>query len=64
VLGLEGKIDFNKVKEAYRDLVRRHHPDMLSAQGVAVDKVRAAEQMLMAINVSYEWLEEFYKITK
>jgi DnaJ like chaperone protein len=64
VLGLEGKVDFNKVKEVYRELVRRHHPDMLSAQGVAVDKVRAAEQMLMAINVSFEWLEKFYKAEK
>jgi DnaJ like chaperone protein len=61
VLGLIGNVEFGKVKETYRELVRRHHPDMLGAQGIDVNKVRAAEQMLMAINVSYEWLEKHYK---
>ncbi len=56
VLGLTDPTTIDAIKMAYRDLARRHHPDLLRAAGVHVENVRKAEEVLKAINASYEWL--------
>lgn len=61
ILGLEGNLTFQEVKTAYRELVRKHHPDLLRAQGVPFDSIADAEQMLKIINGAYEWLENHYR---
>ncbi len=61
ILGLEGTLSFKEIKSAYRELVRRHHPDLLRAQGVPVDDIVNAEQMLKVINGAYEWLERHFQ---
>jgi DnaJ like chaperone protein len=61
ILGLEGEVSFGTVKTAYRELVKKHHPDLLRAQGVPAENIRNAEKFLKVINVTYEWLERHYE---
>ena len=62
ILGLEGTLSFSEIKSAYRELVRKHHPDLLRAQGVPIDEILIAEQMLKVINGAYEWLEKHWDL--
>lgn len=55
-LGLNSNAVLEDVKRAYRDLARLHHPDVLRAQGVPIDQIRDAEEVLRTINTAYEWL--------
>lgn len=57
VLGLDESTAFSEIKSAYRDLVRKHHPDLLRSQGVPIDDMKHAEEILKAINRAYEWLK-------
>lgn len=63
ILGLAGIVSFKVVKSAYREMARRHHPDLLRAQGVPVDDIANSEQILKVINGAFEWLEGYYKET-
>jgi DnaJ like chaperone protein len=56
ILGLDKNAAFGEIKAAYRDLARRHHPDLLRAQGVPIDDIKNAEEILKVINSAYEWL--------
>ncbi len=61
ILGLEGNVTFQQIKSAYRELARKHHPDLLRAQGVPFNEIKDAEQMLKIINGAYEWLEKQHR---
>ncbi len=56
VLGLDENATFAEIKVAYRNLARKHHPDILRAQGVPIDDIMIAEEMLRVINSAYETL--------
>lgn len=60
ILGIESPASYNEVKAAYREMARKHHPDLLRAQGVPIDEIANAEQMLKVINGAYEWIEKHY----
>ena len=55
-LGLGSDAILGDIKKAYRDLARLHHPDVLRAQGVPIDQIKDAEQILKTINTAYDWL--------
>lgn len=63
ILGLAEGASFNEVKLAYRYLARQHHPDLLRAQGVPVDEIEIAEDILKVINDAYEWLSKNHYAT-
>lgn len=54
-------MSFNEAKAAYRELARKHHPDLLRAQGVPIDDIAEAEQMLKIIYSAYEWIEKHWE---
>lgn len=54
VLGVPADATKAALKAAYRDLVREHHPDAMTARGVPAALVRIAEQRMAAINTAYE----------
>jgi DnaJ like chaperone protein len=60
VLGLVPGANFNQVRVAYKDLVRRYHPDLLKSQNLPLESMKLAEDMLKAINSAYAWLEKNY----
>lgn len=58
IIGLNSKASYDEVKMAYKELVRKHHPDLLIAQGVPIERIKDSEEMLKAINVAYNWLSK------
>jgi DnaJ like chaperone protein len=54
VLGVEPSIADAKLKLRYRELVRDHHPDSLSARGVPTEFHSAAGRKLAVINDAYD----------
>lgn len=54
VLGVSREITDEKLKSAYRALVRENHPDRLIAQGMPQEFVDLANEKLAAINVAYD----------
>ncbi len=54
ILGVAPRISNAGLKEAYRKLIREHHPDVLAANGEADDKVALAGIKLAAINEAYD----------
>lgn len=51
VLGVPSAATDAEVKKAYRDMVRKYHPDMVSTQGESVQ--RMAERKTQEINEAY-----------
>jgi DnaJ like chaperone protein len=60
VLGLSSVATLTEIKSAWRKLVQQHHPDHLQANGVPTSDIKAAEDILKAINASYAWLKNLY----
>jgi DnaJ like chaperone protein len=54
VLGLQCGAPFEDVKAAWRRLVREHHPDRVTAQGLPQEFVELANQKLVKLNEAYE----------
>lgn len=54
VLGLQCGAPFDQVKAAWRRLVREHHPDRVTAQGLPQEFVELANQKLAKLNEAYE----------
>lgn len=54
VLGLKPSVSDEKLRKAYRKLVREHHPDRLVAQGMAEEFVEQANERLAVINAAYD----------
>ena len=53
VLGVAPGSDLATVRAAYRDLVKRHHPDRHFAGGTPIEFIRVAEARMAAINAAY-----------
>lgn len=56
ILGLEAVASHEEVKVAYKELVRKHHPDVLLAQGLPIERIKDSEEILKVVNVAYNWL--------
>ena len=54
VLGLTRDVTDEQVKQAWRGLVREHHPDGLVARGLPPEFVEKASRRLAAINAAYD----------
>ena len=54
VLGVEPGVAPERLKAAYRALVREHHPDALMARGVPPALVKIGEARMASINAAYE----------
>ncbi|MEM9809693.1 MAG: TerB family tellurite resistance protein [Pseudomonadota bacterium] len=54
VLGLDPGIDTVELKNAYRALVKQHHPDTMLARGVPQELLSIAEHRMATINAAYE----------
>ncbi|MBK9586662.1 MAG: DnaJ domain-containing protein [Alphaproteobacteria bacterium] len=56
ILGLGANAKHDEVKVAYKELVRKHHPDILLAQGIPIERIKDSEEILKTINAAYNWL--------
>lgn len=54
VLGVSRDATDEEIKQAWRRLVREHHPDRLIAAGLPEEMVKQANDKLAAINAAYE----------
>jgi DnaJ family protein C protein 3 len=55
VLGVGKDADEKEIKRAYRQLIKKHHPDKVLSQGVTKEE---AEKKMAAINEAYEVLSD------
>lgn len=58
VLGVARDISDDELKTAYRNLVREHHPDRLTAQGMPEEFVQVANDRLAEINAAWERIQK------
>ena len=58
VLGVEPGDDLDRIRSAWRQLVRESHPDRMVARGVPEEAIRMAEKRLIAINRAWESISE------
>lgn len=56
ILGIAPGASIEMVKSAYREKARRHHPDILRANGVDPEKIKESERLLVIINKAYATL--------
>lgn len=54
VLGITDKATNEEIKAAYRNLIRKHHPDKLIAEGMPPEFIATANEKMKRINVSYD----------
>ena len=54
VLGVPADADEETIKRRYRELILRHHPDRLVAQGLPAEFVEVATKQMAAINAAYD----------
>ena len=54
ILGITDKATNDEIKTAYRNLIRKHHPDKLIAEGLAPDQIATANEKMKRINVAYD----------
>lgn len=57
ILGVKRDIDDDALKQHYRKLVREHHPDKLTAQGMPEEFVAEANETLARINAAYDQIQ-------
>jgi DnaJ family protein C protein 3 len=55
VLGVSRDADDRTIKRAYRQLIKKHHPDKAHAQGVSKEE---AEKKMASVNEAYEVLSD------
>jgi DnaJ like chaperone protein len=46
------------IKKKYRALVRKHHPDIIKAQGLGDDYIKQATEKVQEINAAYELIKK------
>ena len=56
VIGLSPDATPDQVRAAYRELVKRYHPDRLRGQGLPESEIAKSEAILQRINVAYDYL--------
>ncbi|WP_366657108.1 TerB family tellurite resistance protein [Fodinicurvata sp. EGI_FJ10296] len=54
VLGVKRTSEPEQIKRRYRELVKAHHPDRLSAEGLEADLIRTGAQRMAVINAAYD----------
>lgn len=59
-LGLRNDASINDIKRAYREQIRRHHPDTLIANGYPMELLQAATKRSADINRAYQYLKTHY----
>lgn len=58
VLGVSPDAALDKIKAAWRGLVRDSHPDRMLARGVPAEAVKLAEKRLIAINQAWDAIQD------
>ncbi len=58
ILGVSESASHDAIKEAWKDLARRYHPDRLRARGVPDEAARLAERRMAEINAAYDVLRQ------
>jgi curved DNA-binding protein CbpA len=64
LLGLGDRASLKEIKERYRELARKHHPDAGGAESQAMQEINAAYALLIAYVEDYRFSfaeEEFYE---
>lgn len=56
VLGLDADADWDDIRLAHRQLVRKHHPDKFSGSR----RKQQQEQKIKRINAAFEWLKRYH----
>lgn len=59
-LGVGSTDDMSSVKKAYRNLVKKHHPDIVTGQGASKSIIEEATQKLQEINEAYELIKKHH----
>lgn len=60
VLGVSQSATFEEVKRAYRELVKKFHPDNLQSKGLDDEFLQYANQRMQEINEAFEKLRRYY----
>lgn len=60
ILGVSKDTSFSEIKKAYRELVKKYHPDILTGKGADDEAVQVGTKKLQEINEAYESLKKIY----
>lgn len=56
IIGLKSGATLEEIRAAYRDLVKKYHPDRLRGQGLPENEIEKSEAILKRINAAYAHL--------
>ena len=60
-LGVNSNDDMGVVKKKYRELVKKHHPDIVTGQGASQNIIEEATKKLQEVNEAYELIKKSRK---
>ena len=58
LLGVNRKMSDSEIKNIYRDLIRKNHPDVLIAQGMPQEFIDTANKKMASINAAYDLISK------
>lgn len=61
LLGVSASDDMNTIKNTYRKLVRKYHPDIIMSQGKGEDYMEEATAKTQELNQAYEMIKSVRK---
>ena len=61
LLGVSASDDMNTIKNVYRKLVRKYHPDIIMSQGKSEDYMEEATAKTQEFNMAYEMIKKARK---